>query len=123
MKCTGFYSDSFSDYLKIKVLKKNAFNKFSFIENKEELENISKTVTDSFVSDLLLFPQNKIEMSKWCDKINIIGDFFDTFDYVCGNLSRVSKETGLVFIPLYYYTDDYMEDGIFIYLGEKTICS
>lgn len=95
MKCTCFYSD----YLKITVLKKNAFNEFSFIENKEELENISKTVTDSFLSVLLLFPQNKIEMSKWCDKINIIGDFFDTFDYVCGNLSRISKETGLVFIP------------------------
>lgn len=76
MKYTGFYSDSFSDYLKITILKKNAFNEFSFIENKEELENISKTVTDSFLSDLLLFPQNKIEMSKWCDKINIIGDFF-----------------------------------------------
>lgn len=40
MKCTGFYSDIFSDYLKITVLKKNVFNKFSFIENKEELENI-----------------------------------------------------------------------------------
>lgn len=104
--------------VKITAVKKLVWNEVIFVEDITELDALSEKITELFFKRGIIEKEEVVRLSQRNRNINLIGDHQDTAEEIFSALEDFSKESGLGFIVNFSCQEDFMENGLFISLGD-----
>lgn len=96
---------------KITPIKKLVWNEVIFLEDKEELKNLSKLITKAFFQNEILESGENFTVEKACHNINLIENHTKIAETIFTVLTEVSKKNTYGFIINFSSQSDFISSG------------